>query len=218
MLFLNKKEIFKNNQRGFTLVELLVSVFLFSIVMTISMGALLVLLDANQKGQGVQTVMSNLSFAIDSMTRNVRTGYAYNCQDWDEWDDDYKLGDNLDDNDTNDCKITDDGAAISFIDGRTLKRMAYGYYDDPADLDGYIRRKIDDGPWMRLTSDELNVTNFTIVVEGSDQGITGSGAASDNDYKQPTAQFLIEGYIVSDEDTDIDFRLQTEITQRTLDF
>lgn len=69
------------HNRGFTLIEMMVAVALFSVVMTISVGALLALVDANRKAQALQSVMNNLNVALDGMVRNVRMGTAYHCDD-----------------------------------------------------------------------------------------------------------------------------------------
>jgi type II secretory pathway pseudopilin PulG len=58
---------------------MIVSLAIFSIVVTVSVGALLVLVGTNQQLQGEQSVMTNLSFALDSMTREIRTGSGYYC-------------------------------------------------------------------------------------------------------------------------------------------
>jgi prepilin-type N-terminal cleavage/methylation domain-containing protein len=65
--------------RGFTLVELMVSLTVFSVVMLISTGVLLVMIDVNAKGQALYSSYSNLTFALDSMTREIRTGRNYYC-------------------------------------------------------------------------------------------------------------------------------------------
>jgi len=67
--------------RGFTLVELLVSTAIFAVVMTISVGALLSLADANKKAQAIKSVMNNLNFALESMARNMRVGFDYHCEE-----------------------------------------------------------------------------------------------------------------------------------------
>ncbi|MEK9153872.1 MAG: type II secretion system protein [Patescibacteria group bacterium] len=67
------------NQKGFTLVEMIVAVALFSVVMLVSVGALLALVGANRKAQALQSVMNNLNIALDGMVRSVRMGSEYHC-------------------------------------------------------------------------------------------------------------------------------------------
>lgn len=64
-------------QRGFTLLEMIVAIFIFSIVVTIASGAMLSMISANRKAQALKTVMNNMNLALDSMSRDVRFGTAY---------------------------------------------------------------------------------------------------------------------------------------------
>ena len=66
-------------QSGFTLIEMIVSLGVFSVVVTIAVGALLILIAANRQLQDEQTILGNLAFALDSMTREIRTGTQYYC-------------------------------------------------------------------------------------------------------------------------------------------
>ena len=70
----------KNPQhtKGFTLVELLVSIGLFSVVLTVALGAILTIADSNKKTRTLMSVMNNLNFAVDSMTRSFKAGEVYN--------------------------------------------------------------------------------------------------------------------------------------------
>jgi prepilin-type N-terminal cleavage/methylation domain-containing protein len=65
--------------KGFTLIEMLVSVALFSVVMLIAGATLLSLVYANRKAQALQSVMNNLNITLDDMVRNVRMGSNYRC-------------------------------------------------------------------------------------------------------------------------------------------
>ncbi|MEK7093249.1 MAG: type II secretion system protein, partial [Patescibacteria group bacterium] len=65
--------------RGFTLIEMIVSVGLFAVVMIICVAALLSLVDANKKAQAIQSVMNNLNVAVDGMVRSIRMGTNYHC-------------------------------------------------------------------------------------------------------------------------------------------
>ena len=66
--------IIKKREKGFTLIELLVSIALFSIVVVIMMGAIMTIVDSNKKARSLMTVMNNLNFSVDSMTRSFKTG------------------------------------------------------------------------------------------------------------------------------------------------
>ncbi|MBI5405774.1 prepilin-type N-terminal cleavage/methylation domain-containing protein [Candidatus Kaiserbacteria bacterium] len=68
-----------NTRRGYTLVELIVAVGLFALVMLLTSGAYLVMIGLNRQAQGIATGIDNLSFALESMTRDIRTGTGYNC-------------------------------------------------------------------------------------------------------------------------------------------
>jgi prepilin-type N-terminal cleavage/methylation domain-containing protein len=67
------------NNRGFTLVEMIVSLALFSVVAVIAIGALLKVIDANNKAQSIQSAVTNINFALESMSRDLRTGTGIQC-------------------------------------------------------------------------------------------------------------------------------------------
>ncbi|HVV38925.1 MAG TPA: type II secretion system protein [Candidatus Paceibacterota bacterium] len=64
-------------KRGFTLIELMVSVTIFTMVMVVSLGALLTISASERKAETLKSVMTNLNFALDSMSRSIRTGSNY---------------------------------------------------------------------------------------------------------------------------------------------
>lgn len=66
-------------ERGFSLVELMVSVTLFVVVMLVAVGALLSLVEANRKARALESVMNNLNIALDGMVRSIRMGNTFNC-------------------------------------------------------------------------------------------------------------------------------------------
>lgn len=66
-------------QKGYTLIELIVAIGVFALVMTLSSGAYLMMIGLNRQAQGIATGIDSLSFALESMTRDIRTGSAYDC-------------------------------------------------------------------------------------------------------------------------------------------
>ncbi len=67
---------FKNykKEKGFTLIEMLIAVSLFSVVLIVSLGSIMTIVDVNKKSQTLTTVMNDLSFALENMTRSIKTG------------------------------------------------------------------------------------------------------------------------------------------------
>src|SRR3989344_8593552 len=68
-------------QRGFTLVEMMVSVALFATVISVALPTMIVVMKASARAQALQTTIDNTSFALDAMSRQVRLGKDYRCTD-----------------------------------------------------------------------------------------------------------------------------------------
>ena len=68
-----------NNKSGFTLFEMIVSLGVFSIAVLMILSSLLSITGAQKKAITLETVEDNLRFAIDSISKEVRTGYDYDC-------------------------------------------------------------------------------------------------------------------------------------------
>ncbi|HUX80765.1 MAG TPA: prepilin-type N-terminal cleavage/methylation domain-containing protein [Candidatus Paceibacterota bacterium] len=64
---------------GFTLIELIVATGVFALVMLLASGAYLMMISLNRQAQGLATGIDNLSFALETMTRDIRTGSKYSC-------------------------------------------------------------------------------------------------------------------------------------------
>lgn len=68
-------------RKGFSIVEMLVAVALFTAVVLMSIAALLALIDANSKTRSIKIAMDNLGFIFDDMARDLRVGSRYRCQE-----------------------------------------------------------------------------------------------------------------------------------------
>ncbi|MFZ2038375.1 MAG: type II secretion system protein [Minisyncoccia bacterium] len=69
----NIKQIKTKNNRGFTLVETLVAVGLFSVIMTMGVSALMTILGANAKAQNIKTAVNNVNFAVETISSALMT-------------------------------------------------------------------------------------------------------------------------------------------------
>ncbi len=66
-------------QGGFTIIETMIATSVFVVIITAGMGALLNANLIQQKTQDMRSIMDNLSFILEDMSRNLRTGYSYRC-------------------------------------------------------------------------------------------------------------------------------------------
>ena len=177
--------------RGFTLVELMVSVSVFIIVMVISMGSILSVIDANRKSQSLRSVMDNLNFTIEAMTRNIRFGTNYHC--------DITQGIvSL----PRDCSTAASSMSVTSSAGI---QVVYKL------VNGRIARTLNGGSDYYLTGTDLTVTNLAFRVYGSDYYSGGTNL------DQPKAIIVIGGYVGTKASTKSTFTIETTVSQRLFD-
>lgn len=66
-------------RRGYTLIELMVSVAIFAIVMLAATAAYLAFVNYNRRAAQVASLLNGLSFGLDAVARDIRTGTDYSC-------------------------------------------------------------------------------------------------------------------------------------------
>lgn len=69
----------RQSHAGFTLIEVMVSVSIFAIILTVGIGSLLTINNAYRKSQSERVVIDNLNFTLESMSREIRVGTQYEC-------------------------------------------------------------------------------------------------------------------------------------------
>lgn len=65
--------------KGFTLLEMIVSLGIFSVVAIIAVGSLVRITSLNRQAQTMQAAMNNINYILESMSREMRFGLNYNC-------------------------------------------------------------------------------------------------------------------------------------------
>jgi prepilin-type N-terminal cleavage/methylation domain-containing protein len=196
--------------KGFTLIEVMVSVMIFSVVMTVALGALLAMSQSDQRAEALKTVVNNLNFALDSMTRTIRTGYDYHCGN---------SGD-LSTPGPQDCAGA--GNAQNYLALRDAKGqlVAYCLYGN-----ALVREQPQSGPlsascaaadFYPLTSSEkeITITNMQFIVTGSCP-LSGGGCVADS--IQPKVTILMSGTFSISPTQVSQFNLETSVTQRVYD-
>ena len=197
-------------QKGFTLVEILVSVALFSLVMVVALGALLTLSTATRKATSINTAVDTLGAAVESMTRTMRTGLNYDCG----------LASVAISPVPVNC--TSSGAtaiALHAVDG---SRVSYclGTAANVCNSAGTVLlRNVSTGSlansWVPLTTPEIKITNLRFYVEGTCSAGGIGGCVPDT--TQPKISILLSGtYQVTTNQTS-EFHIQTTGTQRLYD-
>lgn len=208
-----------NKQKGFTLIEMIVSLAIFAVVVTTAVGALLAIVSTNRQLQGEQSIMTNLTFALDSMTREMRTGFSYYCDsessDIGIFSDSGTAHGSLGTySSVQDCGSgsVDDFRGVSFVEGghsitgSGAERILYFF--DKANND--LRRKVGDDKSQSIVSSELKIIEAQFIVTGSDQ------LSDTNDVKQPTITVKLAAQDKNDTSGKI-YQVQTTVTQRVLD-
>ncbi len=66
-------------QKGYTIIETMIAVSLFLVIVMSGMGAILNANLLHQKSRDMRSIIDSLSFAMEDMSRNIRTGYNYHC-------------------------------------------------------------------------------------------------------------------------------------------
>ncbi|MDP3953753.1 MAG: prepilin-type N-terminal cleavage/methylation domain-containing protein [bacterium] len=69
-----------NNQSGFTLMELLVSMTIFLVVLGLSSGIFLQTLRSQRAVVGITEAMNNVTLALEQIAREARTGFAFESE------------------------------------------------------------------------------------------------------------------------------------------
>jgi len=186
-----------SKKRGFSLIELMVSVAVFSVVMVIAVGTLLAMINANQKAQALKSVMNNLNFALESMVRHARIGTTYHCEN-------------------SSIPPPDVATPSDCASGGVL--FAFETFDgdrgDPTDqfvfrlMNNRLERSSDSGSTFNaVTAEEVHIDGLTFYVVGSASG----------DNLQPKMVVTIHGTAGVTPRTETKFELQAMATQRILD-
>ena len=196
-----KKSLFtavpSTRQGGFTLVELLVALTLFIIVVLAAITSLYAVNNASRKVNAMRGVLDNLNFAMESMSRTIRTGTTIVCG-----------GSGNPAGVTHNCPFPGSTPASSLSLHSTLGReqdIEYRLNTTTHQLEKKIYGT-DGTNWLALTAPEINVQGLYFYVNGADQA----------DLAQPSVMILMQGVATASTGDTAPFTLQTYISQRAL--
>jgi type II secretory pathway pseudopilin PulG len=192
---------------------MMVAVSLFAVVMTISVGALLSLVDANRKAQALQSVMNNLNVALDGMVRSIRMGTVYHCDSTSQYNMSVLSS-------RGNC--TDGGELIAFesFNGSSNENDDQWVYWHE---DGRLYKSTDTrDSALPVTAPEVQIDSFAVYVTGAEGTLNENGNT-----EQPKVIIVIQGTAGSGENAfgvignreriRTTFNIQAVASQRLLD-
>jgi type II secretory pathway pseudopilin PulG len=174
----------------------MVATAVFSIVMVVAMGALINVIDANQKAQTIKTAINNVNFALESISKDMRVGTNYDCLDEGGF--------------TTDCLSTGN-PGVHYISSKKDEAgvnipIDYLFVASTTTSVGKIQRRLGTEEPQDITSPEVNITSMKFYVV--------KGTNDDGDKLQPRVVITLSGTAGIREKTKTDFDLQTSVSQR----
>lgn len=206
----NKACPLQNAIRGFTIIETMISISLFLVIVMAGMGALLNASSLHNKAQKMRSIMDNLSFIMEDMSRNLRTGYSYYC---------ITGNDTLSNVSTTKSDQGCWGIAFESATGDPLKTDDQWVYYIGPDVNNNNKIgifKATKGPYniadnfTKLTPDEV------VIDPPPASGFSVLGAEPSPDTQQPFVTIRLVGTI-TDRGTTTPFSLETSVSQRLID-
>lgn len=194
---------FKNKKynQGFTLVELMVALTLFVFVVLAAVSSLYTVNNSAKRVAAMRAVLDNLSFAVESMSRNIRTGIDIVCE-----------GTQNNSGDPN-CRYEEWRGSNRIMLHSTLLQNSTGQGQDVEYIyeDETIYKRTNDGSgWteqVALTAPEVIITNAVFFVDGADPGDRG----------QPRVVILLRGEARAGVNNVSPFSIQTMVSQRSME-
>src|SRR3989344_9683705 len=156
-----------SSRKGFSVVEMLVAVALFTAVVLMSIAAMMALVDANYKTRSVRTAMDNLGFIIDDMARDLRVGSRYLCKEGISPPVVMTVGADAAGDDCPYVKNDPDKGGEYLAFRNKDNNVVFYYFDDSNAASPILKKKVTTTPWSTGYAD-----NFT----------SGTGPSSSDKY------------------------------------
>lgn len=211
--------------KGFTLIEMIVAIAIFMVVAVVAVGSLVRIVALNRQAQTLQSSVNNVSFALDSLAREVRQGSKISCLRY--YDGSSLLPNGL----SGDCENLQLGAnsLIAFQTGKTAIDQATGqpcnlyyayWFKKPnAGVNQYVLNKAQQTYCNQYFNDNGGNGNYYPIIDASSVTLTGYNLAvfSGSSFLYKWVYIRLQGYAglrVQDQNF---FDVQTSVSQRVND-
>jgi hypothetical protein len=193
-----------NSGSGYTIIETMVAISLFLVVIMYGTTALLNANLLHKKSGDMRSIIDNLSFIMEDMSKNLRVGYDYRC---------FEVGNNMPlagDQSFGVPQDCEDGWAIAFENSNDA---------DQSDSTNQWVYFITDGKIYKSTNsteDYVELTTPEVEILQDASGFSVIGSDSDDD-QQPFVIIKLNGRITLKNNVITPFSLQTSVSQRLID-
>lgn len=195
---------YKNQNKGFTLIEMIVSLGVFTFVILIALSSFLAVLAAQRKAAAIGNVQENLRFAVEMMLKDIRVGTSYYCADT---IDSFGNG-----GDERDCP--NGGSTLTFKtrqETHTAENTIVVYRLNNGRIEKYsgdISKPVDESGFNVLTFSEIKIDSLKFYVMGT---------AVPGDTVQPKVIITMKGSMGITKSSFSTFNIETAVSQRKLD-
>ena len=189
-----QRKIASNRLNGFTLIETLVAVTLFTFVSLIALVVLSTTQILNTRLTSTRVVYDNINLILDDLSREMRQGNSYELT-------------------TGAHGIAGNGVKFNgFSDG--VNTIKYEYYLDS--VNGIIKKytTINSGsPTEELiNSKQIKIKSFVVIIDGNNRFPSITNPLAPSDIQQPLANIIISGE--TSNAPIIPFKIETAVSQR----
>ncbi|MFA6608428.1 MAG: prepilin-type N-terminal cleavage/methylation domain-containing protein [Candidatus Paceibacterota bacterium] len=206
---------YNGHTRGFTLVELLVSLALFTTVITIATGSLFSAQAINVRLEQSQVILDGVNLAVEVMARDMWYGSSFYC--------DVSIpGSLLISRKSCPYSTSSGGSVLIFkpvvgfpsTTNASLDRTAYYLSNGIIYKDEYVEGNVNNKKTYQITSSDVLIKALTFFVIGAE-----SSQASTPDLNQPIITMIVSGTTLSynAEINSVPFSVQTSVSARGLD-
>lgn len=202
--------------RGYSLVEMLVVLGLFSSIATLSLGALFNAQSVNSRLQETQAILDNVNLSSQTITREIRFGADFYCAT--------TIPTGLQQEVPTVRKNCAPGTALGTVlifrpsDAvHELDRVAYYVSNGVLYKDVYPYQGTT--TILQMTSDDVNITSLLFTVDGAHTSDGSSDDGNQSDYKQPLISIFLSGVTrpAKANTPPATFEIQTAVSAREID-
>lgn len=199
------------HSRGFTLVEVMIAMAIFTILVTVGIGSVLGSMSQHKLSQNTRSVMDSLNYVMEDMARNIRLGSNIHCYTSSETVPFVLTADPMD---PNNCDPTEETHTIIFNDLRG-DQLKYTITPSVGSTPNKILKQ------QVTDAEPQNITPPEVVIDYARSGFMVRGACPStgttcSDTGQPTVVIRLSGKVVY-QDTETRFAIGTTVTPRALD-